>query len=93
MAKMTTFTCWSNTPPTVQLSRLVNSLKGASSRRLRQQDFPEVKSKLCGSHLWSPSYFAASCGGAPLGIVKLYIELSSSGGRNDADASRHMSRP
>ena len=57
-------------PPTVQLSRLVNSLKGVSSRRLRQQDYPEVKSKLWGSHLWSPSYFAASCGGAPLGILK-----------------------
>ena len=43
-------------PPTIQLSRLVNSLKGVSSRRLRQQDFPEVKSELWGSHLWSPSY-------------------------------------
>jgi putative transposase len=60
-------------PPTVQLSKLVNSLKGVSSRRLRQQDFPEVKSKLWDGHLWSPSYFAASCGGAPLDIVKQYI--------------------
>jgi len=25
-------------------------------------------------HLWSPSYFAASCGGAPLPIIKEYIE-------------------
>jgi putative transposase len=24
--------------------------------------------------LWSPSYFAASCGGAPLGIIKQYVE-------------------
>ncbi|WP_345005863.1 transposase, partial [Streptosporangium album] len=23
---------------------------------------------------WSPSYFAASCGGAPLTIIKAYIE-------------------
>jgi len=61
-------------PPTVQLSKLVNSLKGVSSRRLRQQNFPEVTHKLWGSHLWSPSYFAASCGGAPLEIVKQYIE-------------------
>jgi putative transposase len=61
-------------PPTVQLSKLVNSLKGVSSRRLRQQNFPEVKRKLWGEHLWSPSYFAASCGGAPLEIVKQYIE-------------------
>jgi putative transposase len=61
-------------PPTIQLSKLVNSLKGVSSRRLRQRDFLEVKSKLWGNHLWSPSYFAASCGGAPLAIVKQYIE-------------------
>jgi putative transposase len=24
--------------------------------------------------LWSPSYFAASCGGAPLNVIKRYIE-------------------
>ena len=60
--------------PTVQLSKLVNSLKGVSSRLLRQRDFPEVTRKLWGGHLWSPSYFAASCGGAPLKIVKQYIE-------------------
>jgi putative transposase len=58
----------------VQLSRLVNSLKGLSSRLLRQRDFPEVTRKLWGGHLWSPSYFAASCGGAPLESVKHYIE-------------------
>lgn len=61
-------------PPTVQLSRLVNSLKGVSSRMLRKKNYPEVADKLWGGHLWSPSYFAASCGGAPLEIVKQYIE-------------------
>ena len=25
-------------------------------------------------HFWSPSYFAASCGGAPLSIIRQYIE-------------------
>jgi putative transposase len=61
-------------PPTVQLSRLVNSLKGVSARRLRQRGFPEISEKLWGEHLWSPSYFVASCGGAPLDIVKRYVE-------------------
>jgi putative transposase len=60
--------------PTVQLSKLVNCLKGVSSRLLRQRDFPEVTQRLWGGHLWSPSYFAASCGGAPLEIVKHHIE-------------------
>lgn len=57
-------------PPTVQLSRLVNSLKGVSSRRLRQQ----FKLRTHRDHLWSPSYFAASCGGAPLEIIRQYVE-------------------
>ena len=61
-------------PPTVALSRLVNSLKGVSSRHLRSKEFPEVMSKLWGEHLWSPSYFAVSCGGAPIEIVRKYIE-------------------
>ncbi|MEU3458054.1 transposase, partial [Micromonospora sp. NPDC006766] len=25
-------------------------------------------------HLWSPSYFAGSCGGAPLAVIREYIE-------------------
>jgi putative transposase len=59
--------------PTLQLSQLVGRLKGSSSRRLRKERFPEVASKLWGG-LWSPSYFAASCGGAPIAIVRQYIE-------------------
>lgn len=61
-------------PPTLQLSRLVNLLKGSSSRRLRAERLPEVTAKLRGGHLWSPSYFAASCGGAPIAVVKQYID-------------------
>lgn len=61
-------------PPTVSLSRLVNSLKGVSSRLLLAKAFPEVQAKLWGGHLWSPSYFAVSCGGAPIDIVRQYIE-------------------
>jgi REP-associated tyrosine transposase len=62
-----------NYPPKIALSALVNSLKGVSSRMLRKQH-----SQLAGRYrkgvLWSPSYFAASCGGAPLSIIKRYIE-------------------
>jgi len=61
-------------PPQVALSRLVGSLKGVSARRLRQEYPGHVRKHLWGGHLWSPSYFAASCGGAPLAIVKEYIE-------------------
>lgn len=57
-----------------QISKLVNSLKGVSSRRLRARRFSEVSEKLWGDHLWSPGYFAASCGGAPIAVVREYIE-------------------
>ena len=53
---------------------LVNRLKGVSSRRLRQQYPSQVRKYLWGKHFWSPSYFAASCGGAPLTVIKQYID-------------------
>lgn len=63
-----------NLPPKVALSKLVNSLKGVSSRRMRQE-FPELAAHYYrASKLWSGSYFAGSVGGAPLSIVRQYIE-------------------
>lgn len=61
-------------PPTVQVSKLVNSLKGVSSRHLHAEFPRQVNRAFMRGHLWSPSYFAGSCGGAPLAIVKAYIE-------------------
>jgi putative transposase len=60
-------------PPKVDLSRLVNSLKGVSSRLLRQQR-PDIVRRYWKGVLWSPSYFAASCGGAPLSIIRRYVD-------------------
>ncbi|KAA8826967.1 IS200/IS605 family transposase [Bifidobacterium myosotis] len=56
-------------PPKVALSALVNSLKGVSSRLLRKK-YPLKTHR---NHLWSPSYYAASSGGAPLEALKQYI--------------------
>lgn len=63
-----------NFPPKVALSKLVNSLKGVSSRRLRQE-FPElVQHYWRAQRLWSGSYFAGSVGGAPISMIRQYIE-------------------
>jgi putative transposase len=62
-----------NYPPKVTVSKMVNSLKGVSSRKLRQQ-LPELSQIYWKGVLWSPSYFASSCGGAPLDVIKQYIE-------------------
>ena len=63
-----------NYPPKVSLSKLVNSLKGVSSRVIRRKFSKDVNMMLWKGALWSPSYFARSCDGAPLEIVKSYIE-------------------
>jgi putative transposase len=62
-----------NYPPKHSVSSLVNSLKGVSSRLLRQAR-PDLAQRYWKGVLWSPSYFAASCGGAPIAILKTYIE-------------------
>lgn len=61
-------------PPKISLSRLVGSLKGVSARLLRQEFTGRINRAIMHGHFWSPSYFAASCGGAPLSIIKEYIE-------------------
>ena len=61
-------------PPKWSISKIVNNLKGRSSRLLRR-DMPDIKERYCGkAGLWHRSYFAGSVGGAPLEIVKQYIE-------------------
>ncbi len=60
-------------PPRIPVSKLVNSLKGVSSR-LMKKHHPELLKLYCKGVLWSPSYFAASCGGAPISIIRQYIQ-------------------
>jgi putative transposase len=59
-------------PPTIALSKLVNALKGVSSRRLRAMR-PDISGRYSNGVLWSPSYVVASGGGAPLSIVADYV--------------------
>ncbi|MFC4116984.1 IS200/IS605 family transposase [Nonomuraea zeae] len=59
-----------NFPPKITLSKLVNSLKGVSSRRMRQE-FPELAAHYYRANkLWSGSYFAGSVGGAPISVLR-----------------------
>lgn len=57
--------------PQFGIHRFVKNLKGRSSRLLRQE-FPHLTSRL--PTLWTNSYFVSTVGGAPLAIVKQYIE-------------------
>jgi putative transposase len=57
--------------PQYGIHRLIRQLKGASSNRLRQE-FSWLKTKL--PTLWTNSYFVSTVGGAPLSVIKQYIE-------------------
>lgn len=59
--------------PKISVSALVRSLKGVSSRMLRQER-PDLARHYHHDMLWSPSYFAGSCGGASLDVIKQYVE-------------------
>ena len=61
-------------PPKVAISELVHSLKGTKSLLIRKKNYPTIRQKLWGKALLSPSYFAGSCRGAPISIIKQYIE-------------------
>jgi putative transposase len=58
-------------PPKLSISQIVNALKGVSSRRYGQAGFKKPYGKTA---LWTPSYYASSIGGAPLEVLKRYIQ-------------------
>ena len=60
-------------PPKLAISKLVNALKASTSKRLRNE-FIDLRAAYEKPVLWSRSYFAGSCGGAPLEVVKKYIQ-------------------
>ena len=57
--------------PQYGINRAVRHIKGSSSRVLRNE-FPSLKSRL--PALWTNSYFVSTVGGAPLAVIKQYIE-------------------
>ncbi|MEX1196322.1 MAG: IS200/IS605 family transposase [Pseudohongiellaceae bacterium] len=57
-------------PPKVAVAEFVNALKTGTSRRLRNE-FSDIKKA---GPLWSRSYCVLTCGGAPLEIIKEYIQ-------------------
>lgn len=60
-------------PPKLSISVIVNALKGSSSYTLRNAR-PDIAKRYWKGVLWTPSYFAVSVGGAPLAVVKAYVE-------------------
>lgn len=61
-------------PPNLDLSRFVNNLKTTSSRLLRKDFATHLYQVYRKPVFWSRSYCIITCGGAPLSIIRQYIE-------------------
>lgn len=59
--------------PNSELSKFINAYKSASSRLLKKE-YPTIRKKLWKEYFWSRSYCLLTTGGAPLEIIKKYIE-------------------
>ncbi|MCC0740218.1 IS200/IS605 family transposase [Clostridioides sp. ZZV14-5902] len=59
--------------PNTEISKLLNAYKSASSRRIKNE-FPSIRKSLWKEYFWSKSYCLVTTGGAPLDVVKQYIE-------------------
>lgn len=60
-------------PPRLSVAQMMQYIKGRSSRLL-QQEFPELRRRYWGQHLWARGYFAASSGTVTDEMIKAYIE-------------------
>lgn len=59
--------------PNSELSKFINAYKSASSRLIKR-DFPKVRQKLWKEMFWSRSFCLLTTGGAPIEVIKKYIE-------------------
>jgi len=59
--------------PNSELSKFINSYKSASSRLIKKE-YPEIKNKLWKEAFWSKSFCLLTTGGAPIEVIKKYIE-------------------
>ena len=59
--------------PSLPVSTLVKYLKGKTSRILQMQ-YPDLKKRYWGQHLWARGYFAVSVGNVTSDMIKQYIE-------------------
>ena len=60
-------------PPYVSISKLVQSIKGKTSRKI-QQEFPELRKRYWGRHFWAIGYFVRTTGNVTDDIIKQYIK-------------------
>ena len=68
-------------PPSLAPSKIVQYLKGRSSRLL-QEEFPELKKRYWGQHLWGRGYFCATVGSVTEETIINYVENHETTGKD-----------
>ena len=76
-------------PPSIAVSKLVQQLKGRSSRRL-MEEFAELKRQYWGRHLWARGYFAVTTGNVTDEVIKQYIESHRDGPPDTGEDNFHV---
>ena len=64
--------------PKTEISKFINAYKSASSRLIKKEN-PEIREKLWREYFWASSFCLITAGGAPLDILKQYIESQGGG--------------
>jgi len=59
--------------PRTEISKFINAYKSASSRLIKKEH-PEIREKLWKEAFWSQSFFLMTAGGAPIEVIRQYIE-------------------
>ena len=59
--------------PNTEISKFINAYKSASSRLLKKE-FPAIRKQLWKERFWSQSFCLLTSGGAPIEVIKSYIE-------------------
>jgi putative transposase len=59
--------------PSTEISKFINAYKSASSRLLKKE-YPDIREKLWKEAFWSQSYCLMTAGGAPIEMIRQYIE-------------------
>ena len=72
-------------PPQLALSKVMQRIKGRSSRRI-QMEFPELRKRYWGRRFWARGYFSTTSGNVTDDIILQYLELHSQ--RNPTGVSR-----
>ena len=63
--------------PNTEMSKFINAYKSASSRLIKN-NFPDVRKKLWKEKFWSRSFCLLTTGGAPIEVIRKYIEKQNS---------------